>query len=71
MGGFPEIVRDGENGLIVRAGAPDELAAALARLLEEPGLRDRLAAAARPSVAPLARGEIYGRLAALLEDAAA
>ena len=71
VGGVPEIVRDGENGLLVRAGAPDELAAALARLLEEPGLRDRLAAAARPSVAPLARGEIYGRLAALLEDAAA
>ena len=32
------------------AGRPEELAAAMRRVLEEPGLRERLAAAAKPSV---------------------
>ena len=36
-----------------RPADPDALAAALRRMLEEPGLRDRLAAAAKPSVAAI------------------
>ncbi|WP_293867099.1 glycosyltransferase family 4 protein [uncultured Alsobacter sp.] len=40
--GVPEFVRDGEEGLLVAPGAPDELRAALERLLREPGLRSRL-----------------------------
>lgn len=70
VGGVPEVVRDGVNGLLVDRGSPDELAAALARLVEEPGLRDRLAAEARRSVEPLDRERIYGRLEAILVDAA-
>lgn len=70
VGGVPEVVRDGENGLLVPPGRPDELAAAIRRLLEEPGLRDRLAAAARPSVEAISTEAIYGRLEALLLEAA-
>ena len=42
VGGVPEVVRDGENGLLVSPGRPEELAVALRRVLEEAGLRDRL-----------------------------
>lgn len=70
VGGVPEVVRDGENGLLVPPGRPDELAAAIRRMLEEPGLRDRLAAAAKPSVEAISSEAIYGRLETLLAEAA-
>ena len=41
-----EFITDGENGLLVAPGAPDELAAALARLVGDPDLRRRLASRA-------------------------
>lgn len=47
---FTDFVRDGRNGLVFDHAAPDaaaQLAAGLARLLGEPALRTRLAAAAR------------------------
>jgi glycosyltransferase involved in cell wall biosynthesis len=70
VGGVPEVVRDGENGLLVPPGRPDALAAAIRRVLEEPGLRDRLAAGAKPSVEPLARERVYGELERILQEAA-
>ena len=45
------LVRDGVTGLVVRAGEPAPLAAALARLHSDPELRGRLGAAARRAVA--------------------
>jgi glycosyltransferase involved in cell wall biosynthesis len=71
VGGVPEVVRDGVNGLLVPSGSVDALAAALARLVDEPELRDRLAAGARESVAELGRDRVYGRLEAVLAEAAA
>jgi glycosyltransferase involved in cell wall biosynthesis len=49
VGGIPDLVRDGENGILVEpeAGA---IAAALVRLLSDRAELERLAAAARPSV---------------------
>lgn len=44
--GTPEIVRDGETGLLVPPRDPEALAAALARVLEEPGLAARMGAEA-------------------------
>jgi glycosyltransferase involved in cell wall biosynthesis len=41
-----EFISDGYNGLLVAPGAPDELAAALARLVSAPDLRQRLASRA-------------------------
>lgn len=69
VGGVPEVVQDDVNGLLVPPGRPDELAAALARLVEEPALRARLAAAAAPSVAGLSRDTVYGRLEEILLEA--
>ena len=69
VGGVPEVVRDGVNGLLVPPGSPAALAAALRRLLAEEGLRARLAAAARPSVGRLGRDAVYGRLEAVLRAA--
>lgn len=45
--GIPEIVRDGETGLLVGQRDPEGLAEAMGRLLKEPALGERLAAAAR------------------------
>ena len=48
VGGTPEIVRDGESGILVEPPPdPGRLAAAVARVLAEQGLRDRLAAGGR------------------------
>lgn len=70
VGGVPEVVHDGENGLLVPPGDPEALAAAIRRVLEEPGLRARLAAGAKPSVEAISSEAIYGRLEALLAEAA-
>jgi len=43
VGGNPELVEEGLNGLLVPAQDSAALAAALARLVDEPGLRERLA----------------------------
>jgi len=41
-GGIPDAVTDGDNGLLVPPGDPEELAAAQLRLIEDKGLRERL-----------------------------
>jgi glycosyltransferase involved in cell wall biosynthesis len=69
-GGVAEIVRDGENGLIVEPGDVEALAAAIRRFFDEPGLADRLRANAAPSVADYAADHVYARLEQLLLDAA-
>jgi glycosyltransferase involved in cell wall biosynthesis len=69
VGGVPEVVEDGVNGLLVPPGRPDLLAGAIERLLDDDALRARLSAAAAPSVAALSREAVYGRLLGLLERA--
>ncbi len=49
-GGIPELVRHEENALLVPPEDEWTLARALARVLDEPGLRERLAAAGGPKV---------------------
>ncbi|HEV2768722.1 MAG TPA: glycosyltransferase [Solirubrobacteraceae bacterium] len=49
-GGLPEIVRDGETGVLVTPGDPQALGAALALLRDDPGRRERLGAAASADV---------------------
>jgi glycosyltransferase involved in cell wall biosynthesis len=45
--GIPEVLRDGETGLLVRQNAPADLAVAIAKLLTDADLRVRLARSAR------------------------
>lgn len=47
VGGNPELVRDGEDGLLVPRGDDEAAAQALVRLLTDHGLRARLGASAR------------------------
>jgi glycosyltransferase involved in cell wall biosynthesis len=47
VGGNPEIIRDGQNGLLVAARDPLSLRTAMLRLLEDRGLGTRLGSAAR------------------------
>ena len=51
-GGLPEIVSDGENGMLVEPGNPDALADTIQRLLEDPAGLSALAGAARDSALP-------------------
>jgi glycosyltransferase involved in cell wall biosynthesis len=51
VGGVEELVVDGESGLVVEASAPGPIAAAVARLHDEPALARRLGAAARARMA--------------------
>ena len=47
VGGIPEVVADGVNGLLVQPDDPADIAAALRRLIDDPVLRADLSAAAR------------------------
>ena len=71
VGGIPELVRDGENGLLVPPHDGAALATALARLLEDAGLRSRLGASARKTVeTQYSTQAVCGRLAAIYNDLA-
>lgn len=47
VGGIPELIRDGENGLLVPPADPDALARAIERLAMNPGERYRMGQAGR------------------------
>jgi len=70
VGGVPEIVHDGVNGLLAPVGDIDAVASAIERIMTEPGLRDRLAAGSRPSIARFSLPQVYGRLEAVLATVA-
>jgi glycogen synthase len=50
QGGMPELIRDGENGLLAEAGSAAAFISCLERLLEDRSLRERLGASARRTV---------------------
>ncbi|MBI2821675.1 MAG: glycosyltransferase family 4 protein [Acidobacteria bacterium] len=51
-GGIPDLVRHGENGLLVKPGDMQSLAKALGKIMADPALRARLAAGARAALRP-------------------
>jgi glycogen synthase len=50
QGGMPELIRDGENGLLAKAENPQSFIRALERLVEDRSLRERLGDAARKTI---------------------
>jgi glycosyltransferase involved in cell wall biosynthesis len=50
-GGIPEVVRDGETGILTPSAEPELLAAGVARLLDDPALACRVAVGGRAFVA--------------------
>jgi len=70
VGGVAEVIRDGENGLLVAPGDVDALAAAIRRFFGDDGLREHLRAAAAESVREYSASAVFGRLEQTLIAAA-
>ncbi len=68
VGGVPEVVRDGENGLLVPTGDVDAIAGAIGRLAADGELRAALASRAPASVAELDEARVLERIVRLIED---
>jgi glycosyltransferase involved in cell wall biosynthesis len=69
-GGLPEIIRDGETGRLVAPGDPPALARAAAALLDDPGTRARLGAAAAADVRErFAPGRLLAGIQELYDEA--
>jgi glycosyltransferase involved in cell wall biosynthesis len=70
VGGIADLVRDGENGLLVPPQDPDALAEALVRMLSDRERAERLGAGAREDIEPLlATPEQYARKLREIVDA--
>jgi len=72
VGGIPDLVEDGVNGLLVEPGDTEALAAALVRLLTDRALAERLGAGAQASAGEwtISPAEFASRLRALVERTA-
>jgi glycosyltransferase involved in cell wall biosynthesis len=70
VGGVPEVVREGENGLLVPPNDAAALAAAIRRFFDNDELRRRLTAAAPQSVAAYTEEAVFTRIEEELTRAA-
>jgi glycosyltransferase involved in cell wall biosynthesis len=70
VGGVPEVIVDGENGLLVPARDAQALAAAIARFFSDDGLRERLARAAASSVAGYSEEAVFATIETELQKVA-
>jgi glycosyltransferase involved in cell wall biosynthesis len=70
VGGVPEAVREGENGLLVPPADPEALAAAIGRFFADEPLREKLASNAAASVSPLSEESAFAEIEAVLERVA-
>jgi glycosyltransferase involved in cell wall biosynthesis len=61
VGGALDVIEDGYNGLLVLPKAPQAIAAAVARIVRNPGLAARLGRAARRTVEERYSWEVVGR----------
>lgn len=67
VGGIPEVVVEGANGLLVPPGDVDAIASAIDRVVRDRPLRESLAANAAASVEELAEPRILQRIVAVIE----
>jgi glycosyltransferase involved in cell wall biosynthesis len=70
VGGVPEVVRNGENGLLVPPGDPVALAQALLGFFYEADLREHLRVFAEGSVASYSEEAVFAKIEAELQKAA-
>ena len=71
VGGVPEVVTDGTNGLLVAAGDPAGLADAIRRFFGDEELRERLRAGAAGSLERFSPERVYAEIERVLQEAAA
>jgi glycosyltransferase involved in cell wall biosynthesis len=69
VGGLPEIVKDGANGLLIPPRDPDALAAAIERLHDDPGLRAAMGARGREFVSGFTPAKMASDYLRLYESA--
>jgi glycosyltransferase involved in cell wall biosynthesis len=68
VGGIPEVVHDGENGLLVEPGDPRALGEAISRFFSDRDLRTRLVGAAAASVAGYSEDAVFARIEDVLKQ---
>lgn len=69
VGGIPDALRDGDNGLMVEPGNVEGLAAALGKLLGDDGERRRLGARARATIEQeFESGVVIGQISAVYQQ---
>jgi glycosyltransferase involved in cell wall biosynthesis len=68
IGGLPELVDDGETGLLIRPGDPLELRQAIERLMANPNLRYRMGEAALHKVVAFQASSIVPRIEQIYEE---
>ncbi|MDO9710391.1 glycosyltransferase family 4 protein [Paracraurococcus lichenis] len=68
IGGMPDLVEGGRNGLLVPPGDAEALAAGMQRLLNDPGLRAQLAAGCLERIETLKAASVVARIEAIYRD---
>jgi glycosyltransferase involved in cell wall biosynthesis len=71
IGGLPDIVADGETGILVPPGDVDALRAALARLIDDPDLAARMGAAGRDRVGAFHASTVITAIESVYEEVSA
>lgn len=70
IGGVPDIVVDGETGILVTPGDPDALRAAMARLIDDPALVARMGAAGKSRAPVFYASTVVGQIESLYHELA-
>jgi len=70
VGGLPEIVHDGDNGILIDAARPDQLIAAIVHLYDDPDLRRTIGARGREFSRGFTAAAMAGQYLALYREAA-
>lgn len=68
IGGLPEIVADGETGIVVSPRDSDELRAAIAALVDDPALAARMGAAGRDRVSSFYASRVVGEIESVYQE---